>query len=211
MLTLYYSPGACSMASHIGIEESGATYTERPILISKGEQKSAEYAKVNPRGKVPALDADGRIITENTAILTYLGRRFPQSGLLPADAVDEAHCIGAMAWFSNWVHPSYQRYMRAERFAEGDAAIASVKAMGKTAFWANLEEIDSLLAGRQWCIGDKFSAADAYALVFYGWGLRAELPLAKLANYTALKDRMLKRPKVLKVLQSEQSVLLKSA
>ena len=209
MLTLYYSPGACSMASHIGIEESGAVYTEHPILISKGEQKTAEYAKVNPRGKVPALDVDGRVITENTAILTYLGRRFPESGLLPADPVDEAHCIGAMAWFSNWVHPSYQRIMRPERFAEGDAAMASVKEMGRKSFWANLEEIDSLLAGRQWCVGNKFSAADAYALVFYGWGSRSEFPVTKLANYTALKDRMLKRPKVMKVLQNEQSVLLK--
>jgi glutathione S-transferase len=116
-----------------------------------------------------------------------------------------------MAWFSNWVHPSYQRYMRPERFAEGDAAIASVKDMGHKAFWANLEEIDSLLAGRQWCIGDKFSAADAYALVFYGWGARSEFPMTKLANYSALKERMLKRPKVMKVLQSEQSVLLKTA
>ena len=209
MLTLYFSPGACSTALHIGIEETGVAYTERPILIAKGEQKTAEYAKVNPRGKVPALDVDGRVITENTAILSYLGRRFPESGLLPADPIDEAHCIGAMAWFSNTVHPSYQRYMRAERFAEGDAAIASVKEMGKKTFWANLEEIDALLTGRQWCVGDKFSAADAYAIVFYGWGLRAELPLATLANFTALKDRMLKRPKVMKVLQSEQSVLVK--
>jgi len=211
MLTLYFSPGACSTASHIGIEETDAAYTERPILISKGEQKTPEYAKINPRGKVPALDVNGRVITENTAILAYLGRRFPESGLLPADPIDEAHCIGAMAWFSNIVHPSYQRYMRAERFAEGDAAIASVKAMGKTSFWANLEEIDGLLAGKQWCIGGKFSAADAYCLVFYGWGARSELPMAKLANYTAFKDRMLKRPKVMKVLQSEQSVLVKTA
>ncbi len=209
MLTLYFSPGACSMASHIGIEECGAEYTEHPVLLSKGEQKTADYMKVNPRGKVPALAVDGRIITENTGILTYLARRFPETKLLPADPVDEANCIAAMAWFSNIVHPSYQRYMRAERFAEGDAAVASVKDMGKKTFWTNLEEIDSILAGRQWIMGDQFTVADGYCLVFYGWGLRAELPMAKLANYTAFKDRMLKRPKVMKVLQGEQSVLLK--
>ena len=69
MLTLYFSPGACSTASHIGIEECGAAYTEHPVYIAKGEQKTAEYAKINPRGKVPALAVDDRIITENTAIL----------------------------------------------------------------------------------------------------------------------------------------------
>lgn len=211
MLTLYFSPGACSMASHIGIEECGAAYIEHPVLLAKGEQKTPDYAKINPRGKVPALAVDGRIITENTAILTYLARLNPQAKLLPADPVDEANCIGTMAWFSNVVHPSYQRTMRAERFAEGEAAQATVRDMGKKTFWTNLQEIDAMLAGRQWVMGDQFTVADGYALVFYGWGLRGDLPMAKLAHYTAFKDRMLKRPKVLKVLQGEQSVLLKQA
>ena len=67
---------------------------------------------------------------------------------------------------------------------------------------------DGLLAGKQWIMGDQFTVADGYCLVFYGWGLRGELPMTKLANYTAFKDRMLKRPKVMKVLQSEKSVLV---
>lgn len=210
MLTLYFSPGACSTASHIGIEESGAPYTECPTLLGKQEQKSEAYLKINPRGKVPALEVDGRVITENTAILTYLARQFPKANLLPADAVEEAQCIGAMAWFSNIVHPSYQRTMRPERFADGDAAQASVKDLGKKSFWSNLEEIDGLLKGREWLIGKQFSVADAYALVFYGWGVRSEYPVKQLAHYTAWKDRMLKRPAVMKVLQSEQNVLVKA-
>ena len=128
---------------------------------------------------------------------------------MPADPVDEANCIATMAWFSNVVHPSYQRYVRTERFAEGEAALAIVKEMGKKSFWANLQEIDGMLAGKQWVMGEQFTVADGYCLVFYGWGLRAELPMTELKNYTAFKDRMLKRPKVMKVLQSEQSVLVK--
>ena len=137
MLTLYFSPGACSMASHIGIEETGAAYVEKPTLLAKGEQKTEAYLKINPRGKVPALSVDGKIITENTAILSYLAKQFPQAKLMPADPVEEARCISAMAWFSNVVHPSYQRYMRPERFAEGDAAQATVKETGRKSFWAN--------------------------------------------------------------------------
>lgn len=210
MLTLYFSPGACSTASHIGIEESGAPYTERPTLLMKQEQKSAAYLKINPRGKVPALDVDGRIITENTAILTYLARQYPKAHLLPTDPVEEAQCISAMAWFSNIVHPSYQRTMRPERFADGETAQASVKDLGKKSFWSNLEEIDGLLNGREWLIGNHFSVADCYALVFYGWGVRSEYPVQQLTHYTAWKDRMLKRPAVMKVLQSEQNVLAKT-
>src|SRR5258706_1039618 len=112
MLTLYYSPGACSMASHIAIEETGTAYVEKPTLLPKGEQKTEAYLKINPRGKVPSLSVDGKVITENTAILTYLARRFPEKKLLPADPVEEARCISHMAWFSNIVHPSYQHHLR---------------------------------------------------------------------------------------------------
>ena len=114
-----------------------------------------------------------------------------------------------MAWFSNIVHPSYSHYMRPERFAADATAQPSVKETGKKSFWANCQEIDSLLEGRDWIMGKEFSVADCYALVFYGWGLRAELPMKELANFTAFKERMLKRPAVKKVLESEESILLK--
>ncbi len=211
MLTLYFSPGACSMASHIGLEETGTEYVEKPTLLAKQEQKTEAYLKINPRGKVPALSVDGKIITENTAILAYLAKRFPQAGLMPADPVEEARCISAMAWFSNIVHPSYQRYMRPERFAEGEAAQATVKELGRKSFWANCQEINSLLEGKDWMMGKQYSVADPYALVFYGWGVRGEFPMQELTAYTAWKERMLKRPAVRKVLESEQSVLLKAA
>ncbi len=209
MLTLYYSPGVCSMASHIGLEETGAPYEKRPTLLPKGEHKSESYLKINPRGKVPALDADGKIITENTAILTYLGRRFPEKKLLPSDPIEEVRCISTMAWFSNSVHPPYTHYVRPERFADGEAAQASVKETGKKTFHTQCTEIDGLLQGKQWIMGDQFTVADGYALVFYGWGLRAELPMKDLRNYTAWKDRMVARPAVRKVLESEESVILK--
>ena len=75
MLTLYFSPGACSTASHIGIEECGATYTEHPVLIAKGEQKTPEYAKINPRGKVPALAPPRRERADGTMEIDPATRR----------------------------------------------------------------------------------------------------------------------------------------
>lgn len=193
----------------MALEETGAQYGEKPIFLPKGEQKTETYLKINPRGKVPALDVDGKILTENTAILTYLAKTFPEKKLMPADAFEQARCLSTMAWFSNIVHPSYSHYMRPERFAADAAAQPSVKETGKKSFWANCQEIDSLLEGRDWIMGKEFSVADCYALVFYGWGLRAELPMKELANFTAFKERMLKRPAVKKVLESEESILLK--
>ena len=86
-----------------------------------------------------------------------------------------------------------------------------MKETGRKSFWSNLQEIDSLLAGNDWIMGKQYTVADPYALVFYGWGVRAELPLRELANYTAWKDRMLKRPAVRKILESEQNVRVKAA
>ena len=99
--------------------------------------------------------------------------------------------------------------MRPERFAPDAAAQPVVKETGKKTFWTCLQEIDGLLAGKDWMMGKSFSVVDCYALVFYGWGVRAELPVKELANYTAFKERMLKRPAVRKVLVSEDNVLVK--
>lgn len=212
MLTLYYSPGACSMASHIGAEESGVSYEPKQILIAKGEQKTPDYLKINPRGKVPALKLDdGAVLTENTAILSYLAKRSPEKGLLPKDPAAEARCVSMMAWLSNTVHPAFTHIFRPGNFSEDAAAQDSIKAMGKKTFWEKLQEIDGLVAGKEWMQGTQFTTCDPYALVFYGWGARIELPVKELKNYTVWKDRMLKRPAVHKILEREQNILLKAA
>ena len=104
------------------------------------------------------------------------------------------------------VHPSYQRSHRPERFAEGEAAQAAVKETGRKSFWANLQEIDSMIQGNDWVMGKEFTAVDGYALVFYGWGARSEFLMRELSSYTAWQDRMMKRPTVQKSVESEQNV-----
>jgi glutathione S-transferase len=206
MITLYFNPGACSLASHIGLEETGAPYEAKPILLAKGQQRTEEYRKINPRGKVPALSVDGKILVENTAILTYLARRFPEKKLMPTDPAEEARGIATMCWFSSIVHPSYQHSMRPERFAEGEAAQAAVKEIGRKSFWANCQEIDSMLQGNDWIMGSEYTLVDPYALVFYGWGVRGGFAMKELSAYTAWQERMMKRPTVKKTVESEQNV-----
>ena len=207
MLKLYYAPGACSTASHIGLEESGARFDSQALSFAKSEQRTPEYLKINPRGRVPALVVDDGTIVENTAILVYVaGTCAPQ--LMPKDPARRAQALSLMAWFSNTVHPNFTHIGRPERFATDTAVHDHLKAVGRENFFANLKEIDGLLSGKQWILGDDFSVVDGYALVFYGWGKRIGLPVAELANYTAWKDRMLARPAVRRVLEREQSVLL---
>lgn len=207
MLKLYYAPGACSTASHIGLEESGATYELQALSFAKSEQRTPEYLKVNPRGRVLALVVDEGTIVENTAILDFVAAKYAPH-LMPTDPVKRARAISLMAWFSNGVHPNFTHIGRPERFATDTAVFDHLKAVGRDNFFANLKEIDGLMAGKTWILGDEFSVVDGYALVFYGWGKRIGLPVGELKNYTAWKDRMLARPAVKRVLEREQSVLL---
>jgi glutathione S-transferase len=208
MMTLYYAPGACSTASHIAIEECGATYEAKPISFANAEQRSEAYLKINPRGRVPALIVDGVVLVENTAILSYLAKSFPAAKLWPADSLAEARCISNMAWFASTVHPSFTHINRPERFADDPSAHATLKETGRRVFWANLQEIDALLKGKDWMMGAQYTVCDPYALIFYGWGMRINLPMNELAAYSGFKNRMLRRPAVRKILEREKSVLV---
>jgi glutathione S-transferase len=208
MLTLYYSPGACSLAAHIALEEAGASYALRLVSIPKGEQQAPEYLNVNPRGKIPALSTDEGVLTENVAILTYIARSFPQARLLPEEPIDMARCISHMAWLSNTVHPAFTHIVRPGRFATDEAAHANLRATGRETAWKLLQELDALLVGREWVSGLRYSLADPYTLVIYGWGKGHGMPVEELGHYTAFKNRMLQRPAVRKVLEREESRLL---
>ena len=200
MLTLYYAPGACSMASHIVLEESGEKYEAKRMDLSKGEQRTPEYMKIHPLGRVPALRLDdGSPLAENTAILPFLGKRY---GLWPSDAVREAQALSVIGFFASSVHPAHAHIGRAERYTEDKAALPGIQAMGKKTFHGYLKQIDGMYAGREW-LSDRYSVLDPYALVFYAWGLKRELPVRELKNYTALKDRMEKRAAVQKVIADE--------
>jgi glutathione S-transferase len=201
MLTLYYAPGACSMASHIVLEESGEKYEPRKVDLAGGEQRTEAYLKLNPLGRVPVLALDdGTAITENTAILPYLGKRFD---LWPKDAVGEAKALSLIGYFASSVHPAHAHVGRPERYSADQSAYPGIKDMGLKTFQTYLKQIDGMLAGREW-FGDRFSVLDPYAFVFYSWGVRRELPMAELKNYTAHKDRMLKREAVGRVVENEK-------
>src|SRR3546814_11378021 len=105
-LDFYFSPGACSLATHICLEEDGATFTPKPTYTRKGQTRTPEYLALNPKGKVPMLVIDGKVLTENTAIITYLTRSFTNARLLPAGAaMAEDEALAFLPWSDSGVHP----------------------------------------------------------------------------------------------------------
>ena len=201
MLTLYYANGGCSMAPHIVLEESGEKYEGRRLDLSKGEQRTEAYLKIHPLGRVPALLLDsGEPLTENTAILPYLGKRF---GLWFADPVAEAKALSVIGFFATAVHPAHAHISRPERYASDSSHFPDIQAKGRETFHAYLKQIDSMLEGREWLAGT-YSVLDPYAFTFYVWGVRRELPMRELKSYTAHRDRMLDRPAVQRVVADEK-------
>jgi glutathione S-transferase len=196
------------MAPHIALEETGAPYEARLISTAKREQKTEDYLAINPRGKVPALRIGSEVLTENAAILTYIGRRFPEANLLPRSLMAEMQCLSTMVWLSNTVHVNFRQAMRPERFASDPNALSSVKKSGTENFWSNLQEVNMLLAGRQWMVSEQYTVCDPYLLVFYAWAVRIDLPVHELGSFTALKNRLMARAAVQTVLKRENSTLL---
>ena len=130
-IKLFYSPGACSLAPHIVLEEIGAPYELVRLALHKGEQRTPENLKINPKGRVPALVEDGWALAENPAILRYLARRFPEMRLWPDDARPEARCAEWLAWIASTVHVAFVQVRRPERYASDPQALQDVVSKGK--------------------------------------------------------------------------------
>jgi glutathione S-transferase len=92
MLTLFYAPTACSLASHIALEEAQADFEARRVDFAAGEQRSPDYLAINPKGRVPALVTPRGVLTETPAILAFIAQSFPEARLAPRCRRSTAIC-----------------------------------------------------------------------------------------------------------------------
>lgn len=206
MLTLCYAPGACSMASHILFEESGEKYNARRVDLANGEQRGSEYLKINPHGRVPALGLEnGEFISENTAILPYLGKRF---GLWTDDPAKEAKMLSFIGWVASTVHPAQAHYRRPYRYASDPATHPDIQRTGLAAFRGYLKEVDGMYSGKEYLFG-KLSVADFYAFVLHTWGIQRGFDMAaEMPHFGAFYRRMMPRPAVQRVFADEKIELV---
>ena len=203
MLTLYYSPGACSLAPHIVLEELGEPFTAKRTIIAEGQNRTPEYLALNPTGQVPTLAVDSKVLTQNVAILTYLGRLKPEKKLLPSDAVEAAQAISFLGFLASTVHPTYGRFFRPSRATPDEKAHDSVKATAKEAIKGYYDDLEKRLGGRDYVMGSGYSVCDPYLHVFYRWGSRIELPMKDYKALSAHAERMRARPATGRALADE--------
>ena len=174
-LKLYFAPGACSFVPHALLEATGTAYEPVLVKLHKGEQRSAEYRAINPRGQVPVLVDGDEVITQILAIITWLDLRFPQLEFLPREPLARVRAVETLAWMNNTVHPTFTHVFMPEKFADSAEAQADIKAHNAKLYGAMLGEIEALAAraaaaGLTFLGGARFGPLDAYCLTLLRWG-----------------------------------------
>jgi len=200
MLKLYYSPGACAMASHIALEESGAPYEAVAIDLSKGEQRTPAYLAINPAGGTPALETERGVITQNAAILAFIAQTRPQQNLAPVgDPFRMARFNAFNGYLGSTLHPAMGKLLYSRPALEGEARAEAIEAA-----LARLQLVeDSLLEG-PWVMGDTYTLSDGYLMVFERWARVAELlDLVRFPGLNGHLDRTQERAAVQRVLAAE--------
>jgi glutathione S-transferase len=206
--TLYYSPGACSMAAHIVLREVGAQFDLELISVRDGATSQTPYLAINPKGRVPALAIGGqeRVLTELPAILVFLARRYPEVALLPSDPLKEARCLEWIAWLSGWVHGvGFGLLWRPGRFSSDGLHHETLTKHGFGVIKDAFMDIEAQLAdGRDWAVPGGYSIADPFLLVLYRWGNRIGIPMSsRCPAWAKLSYRTAARPAALEVLEQE--------
>jgi glutathione S-transferase len=204
-IVLYYAPIACSLVPYVTLTEANAKFKVRPVNLRKGQQNSPDYLRLNPKHKVPVLVVDGRTLTENVAIQTWIASTFPQAKLLPTDPWQQLQAISLMSWCASGIHPFLARINAPIKVCDVAGTEGSVRKIAAEALYESCKIADDLLAGREFFF-DHFTAVDAH----FFWCLRRakqfELDLAKFANCNRHFDRIQNRPSVQKALAYENTV-----
>jgi glutathione S-transferase len=216
-LKLYFSPGACSFVPHVLLQLSGAPFEPTMVKLHKGEQYGEEYKAINPRGQVPVLVDDGKVITQIVAIILYLDQKFPEAQFLPTEPVARAKAIEVLAWMNNTVHPTFTHIFMPQKFSDQSDVQAALKTFNTQVYKGLLSELESLvikhLSPTGWLSGEVLGPLDAYSLTLTRWGSIAGIDPTSYPSLWAHVNRVANDVQVAQVIERErlQLNLYKSA
>lgn len=201
--TLYYSPGACSLAPHILLEETGSIYKLVEVNVQKGMTQHGEFLRVNPKGRVPVLQVGTEIITEVPAICWYIGAT--TKGLLPDNQLEQARILEWFNWLSGTLHAvAFGGLWRPHRFVTEPGLHNDVQRQAKQNLEQGFNYVEQRLEGRQWCVGNRYSIVDPYLFVFCNWARAIGIDVsARFPEWHAHARRVQARPATQKALQQE--------
>jgi glutathione S-transferase len=199
--TLYTAPGTCALASHIALREAGAEFDLVRLDFKAGQQQSAGYLAVNPKGRVPALVTDEGVLTETPALLAFIAQRHPRAGLAPAsDDFAFARMQEFNSFLASTMHVAHAHKRRGSRWADDPAAHEAMRAKVPQSMTACAELIERRLAG-PWVLGEHYSVADGYLYTISGWLEGDGVDLARFPRIVDHHQRAGGRPAVKRAVQ----------
>ena len=191
-MKLYYSPGACSLASHIALKEIGATFEAiRVDIRAKKTATGADFSAITAKGYVPALELDsGEVLTEGTVVLQYVADLEPALGLAPAaGTMDRYRLMEWLGFVNSEVHKNFSPLF-------DPTAPEVLKERARAMLAKRLTYVAGELAGRDYLLGAQFTVADAYLYTVLGWTSKVGVDLSPWPVFEAYRARIGARPSV---------------
>jgi glutathione S-transferase len=210
LLTLYYAPHTCALATHIVLEEVGAAYTGKRIDFASNQQRSPEYLAINPKGRVPALVTDRGILTETPAMLVYVAQSFPHPHLGPTLApIDDPFLFAEIQSFNSWLcshlHVAHAHRMRGYRWVDPDDkhAIAALQRKVPQSVGDSFGLVEREMLKGPWVMGERYTICDPYLFTLAQWLEADGVDPATIPRVIDHRRRMAERATVRKAIAQE--------
>lgn len=200
MMKLFYSPGSCSLASHIALEEAGAVYEAVRTDTKTGEQRRPEYLAVNPKGRVPALVTEHGVLTETVAILAWIARAWPHAKLLPDDPWAYAQATAFNSYLASTVHVAHAHRHRGYRWASEESSFEDMRRKVPETMAECFALIEREMLRGPWIMGDAYSVCDGYLFTVAAWLEGDGVDPRRFPKVFEHSERVRARPAVRKVL-----------
>ncbi len=198
-MKLYYSPGACSLASHIALYETGLPFEiDRLIKTTKMTVGGENFMQINPKGYVPTIKLDdGSILTEGAAVLQYIADQKPDSGLAPKAGTMERYRLQEwLTFISSELHKSFSPMFNKDTTEE-------VKTNVRNLLTKRFGYVETQLANKPYLMGDHFTVADAYLFVVVNWSNPVGFDLSPFPRIKEYQARIAARPAVQAAMKAE--------
>ena len=200
MYSLYYSPGACSLAVHTLLNEIGAEFKLEKASIKDGETRTAEFLKLNPRGQVPVLVEDGKAMREGGAIIIYLCEKH-NSSLLPKSGWERAQALQWLLFCNSTLHPAYSRAFWLMGLTNtGKETLLKAAADSISRIW---QDVETQLQNQPYLCGKECTAADILLTVIANWSDHVPMPISIGPKTRELFARVIARPAFQKAMATE--------
>ncbi|WP_419904597.1 glutathione S-transferase family protein [Kiloniella sp.] len=202
MITLFHGQGSCSLAVKAALALTDTDYQVTKVNLGEGEHLSDEFKKINPLGKVPAIEVGGEFLTEGAAILLHLAERAPNAKLLPEEgSLARAEAYKWLMFMYSNIHPHYARAFVPGRYGDDEA---DVKTKAEVALHNLFEMVDAQLGNNDFINGKELSLADLYLMVCIHWeGVLSKSITGTYKNIARYKKHMFEQPVIGEIYRTE--------